>query len=89
MAVALHRTGTSGGHFNDPAIKLNDKDLVAYWNFDEGQGYQVKDQTSNGHHLHATNAPQWQVSRTQRVLRVHYAEQSKCTTFICVVWKPY
>lgn len=62
MAVALHRTGTSGGHFNDPAIKLNDPDLVAYWNFDEGQGYQVKDQTSNGHHLHAASMPQWQVS---------------------------
>ncbi|KAK9863294.1 hypothetical protein WJX84_001190, partial [Apatococcus fuscideae] len=63
MAVALHRTGTSGGHFNDPSIKLNDPDLVAYWNFDEGQGYQVKDQTSNGHHLHAANMPQWQVVR--------------------------
>ena len=62
--MALHRTGTSGGHFNDPSIKLNDPDLVAYWNFDEGQGYQVKDQTSNGHHLHAANAPQWQVSRS-------------------------
>ena len=61
MAVALHRTGTSGGHFNDPSIKLNDPDLVAYWNFDEGQGYQVKDQTSNGHHLHAASMPQWQV----------------------------
>lgn len=38
-------------------------DLVAYWTFDAGQGYIVKDETNHGHDLIATQEPNWEVVR--------------------------
>lgn len=43
-------------------IKHNDPDLVAYWTFEEGSGYLVKDVTAKGHDLHIQQPPQWRVS---------------------------
>jgi cysteine-rich repeat protein len=54
------RKGRGG---NSPSINPSDPDLVAYWTFDEGQGYTVKDITNNGHDLLATQPPRWEVVR--------------------------
>jgi hypothetical protein len=43
------------------AVSKDDPDLVAYWTFDEGEGYIVKDVTNHGHDLLLTSEPQWQV----------------------------
>jgi hypothetical protein len=37
----------------------SDKDLIAYWNFDEGSGQIVKDQTGNGHDGKLVSDPKW------------------------------
>jgi hypothetical protein len=37
-------------------------DLVAYYKFDEGTGYTIRDVTGRGHDLTATQPPRWQVS---------------------------
>ena len=63
MKTALRRTGSTGGSLAPGTIETSDPDLVAYWNFDEGQGYLVKDVTGHGHDLTLTHDPQWQVSR--------------------------
>ena len=55
------RKGKGGG--NVTPINPKDPDLVAYWTFDEGQGYIVKDITANGHDLLATQPPRWEVVR--------------------------
>jgi hypothetical protein len=39
---------------------------VAYWKFDEGSGYQVKDATGKGHDLLVTQPPRWEVSHCGR-----------------------
>ena len=44
-------------------INPSDPDLVAYWTFDEGQGYTVRDMTGHGHDLMATQPPRWEVVR--------------------------
>lgn len=43
-------------------IQHDDPDLTAYWTFEEGSGYLVKDVTGNGHDLHIQQPPQWRVS---------------------------
>ena len=40
-----------------------DPNLVAYWKFDEGRGYAVKDVTGHGHDLIASEPPRWEVVR--------------------------
>ena len=67
MKTALHRTGGSGGSAfgGDSGISVDDRDLVAYWKFDESDGYVIKDATGHGHDLHATSTPHWQVKAIQ------------------------
>lgn len=62
MTSALRRNGAPAHGLApiDP-ISLDDPDLVAYWTFDEGQGYRVKDVTNKGHDLTLTQHPRWQV----------------------------
>ncbi len=43
-------------------VSPNDPDLVAYWTFEEGSGYLVKDVTANKHDLHIQQPPHWRVS---------------------------
>jgi cysteine-rich repeat protein len=38
-------------------------DLVAYWDFNAGVGYSIKDVTNHGHDLIATKRPNWEVVR--------------------------
>ena len=58
MATAAERAGAKG----DGAVSDHDPDLVAYWKFDEGAGFLVKDSTGRGHDLYLTGEPRWQVS---------------------------
>eukprot|EP00210_Caulerpa_lentillifera_P004763 g4547.t1 len=44
-------------------IKRNDKDLVAWWKFDEGKGYTVRDETGHGHTLRILSEPRWVVPK--------------------------
>ena len=60
MKTALHRSGAGGSSFDGGSVSTDDKDLVAYWMFDEGQGYLISDATGHGHDLHATSNPHWQ-----------------------------
>lgn len=46
------------GHDNQ-YVKSNDKDLVAWWKFDEGTGFVVKDETGHGHDLKLTANADW------------------------------
>jgi len=58
----MHRSGEGGTHFDgNDGVSNDDKDLVAYWKFDEGVGYVVKDATGHGHDLRASSTPHWQV----------------------------
>lgn len=43
-------------------VSPSDPDLVAYWTFEEGSGYLVKDVTAHKHDLHIQQPPQWRVS---------------------------
>ncbi len=61
----------------EPSSKASDRvspgeaDLVAYWTFEEGSGYLVKDATANKHHLHIQKPPQWRVKcASARVLQL-------------------
>lgn len=36
---------------------------MAYWNFDEGEGYLIHDVTGRGHDLLATEPTRWEVVR--------------------------
>jgi cysteine-rich repeat protein len=38
-------------------------DLVAYWDFNSGAGYSIKDITNHGHDLIAAQPPRWEVVR--------------------------
>lgn len=38
-------------------------DLVAYWDFNAGAGYTIKDATNHGHDLIASQPPRWEVVR--------------------------
>jgi cysteine-rich repeat protein len=55
--------GRGGASFDKPGIDKDHPDLVAYWNFNEGSGYTVKDVTNHGHDLIATQPPRWEVVR--------------------------
>jgi len=45
-----------------------DKDLVAYWTFDEGSGKTVKDMTGNGHNGKFVADPEWVDGKYGRAL---------------------
>lgn len=50
------------GGFYSPGLDPRHPDLVAYYKFDEGAGYVVKDVTGRGHDLSITQSPPgWQV----------------------------
>lgn len=53
----------AGGDFHHPGIPLTHPDLTAWWRFDEGSGYTVKDSTGHGHDLQTTSEPEWRVIR--------------------------
>ena len=57
-------------------ISPSEADLVAYWTFEEGSGYLVKDVTANKHDLHIQQPPHWRVS----CLRMHETLQLCCPT---------
>ncbi|DBA68967.1 TPA: hypothetical protein ACH3X2_013140 [Trebouxia sp. C0005] len=48
-------------------VSPSDPDLVAYWTFEEGSGYLVKDVTAHKHDLHIQQPPQWRVVGPQQV----------------------
>ncbi|DBA75070.1 TPA: hypothetical protein ACH3X1_010403 [Trebouxia sp. C0004] len=48
-------------------VSPTDPDLVAYWTFEEGSGYLVKDVTANKHDLHIQQPPHWRVVGPQQV----------------------
>lgn len=41
------------------SVDPNSDGLVAYWTFDDGSGYRVKDVTGHGHDLIITKKPRW------------------------------
>lgn len=45
------------------SVLLCPADLVAYWDFNAGVGYTIKDVTNHGHDLIATQKPKWEVVR--------------------------
>lgn len=56
--------GRGPGGFDSPGVDPKHPDLVAYWKFDEGQGYVIHDATGRGHDLYITQQPAgWQVTR--------------------------
>lgn len=61
----MYADWSTGAGMEDSKYKIDpkDKDLVAYWKFDEGQGYVVHDVTGNGHDLHMMEEPTWKVYR--------------------------
>lgn len=65
MRAALTTKGHTGGRggSSGAAIDPKDPDLVAYWNFDEGKGYTIRDVTGRGHNLMATQPTLWEVVR--------------------------
>ncbi|CAD7701100.1 unnamed protein product [Ostreobium quekettii] len=59
MVADTERGAGLENNFIDP----KDENLVAYWKFDEGNGYNVKDVTDNKHTLRMTQEPKWKVVR--------------------------
>lgn len=57
------RGGGKGKGGSVSPINPSNPDLVAYWTFDEGKGYTVRDMTGHGHDLLATQPPRWEVVR--------------------------
>jgi len=55
--------GGSRGGFDAPGVRPDDPDLVAYWKFDEGAGFTIRDVTGRGHDLQASAPPNWEVVR--------------------------
>jgi len=54
--------GLSQAHgYDNPGLDPNHPDLVAYWKFDAGSGYNVKDATGRGHDLRMSFPPRWRV----------------------------
>ena len=67
MSTAMHRSGTGGSDFNQSQSAFaDDKDLVAYWAFEDGPGYTIKDISGQGHDLKAVAQTQWQVGLLSR-----------------------
>ncbi len=54
---------TTCARVDSSALQVNpkDKDLVAYYNFDEGAGYKINDLTGRGNDLIVTQRPVWEV----------------------------
>ncbi len=48
-------------NFSFLQVNPKDKDLVAYYNFDEGAGYRINDLTGGGNDLIVTQRPIWEV----------------------------
>ena len=61
MKTAMIRAGGAGNFSGGDDVNLDDRNLVAYWKFDVGQGYLIKDATGHGHDLIATSSPHFQV----------------------------
>ena len=62
MVSDLKRTEPISHDTDGDRMRRNDPDLVAYWTFEEGSGYLVKDVTNKGHDLHIQGQPQWRVT---------------------------
>lgn len=62
VAGMIYDKDVGSGKMND-FIKRQDDDLVAWWKFDEGKGYSVKDETGHGHTLRIMSEPKWVVPR--------------------------
>jgi cysteine-rich repeat protein len=62
MKSHLKNKGITGDSDKGQSIDPKDRDLVAYYNFDEGSGYMVRDLTGNGHDLIVTQKPSWEVA---------------------------
>ena len=62
IASDVKRTEVNEGDADLGRVKHDDPNLVAYWTFEEGSGYLVKDVTGRGHDLHIQQPPQWRVS---------------------------
>ncbi|KAI8473932.1 MAG: concanavalin A-like lectin/glucanase [Monoraphidium minutum] len=56
--MAADEGGVTGG-----AVSADDANLVAWWRFDEGKGYAIKDSTNHGHDLLAAEPPTWEAVR--------------------------
>jgi len=54
---------SDNGGSSHRGVDKDDPDLVAYWKFDEGAGYVVRDVTGHGHDLYLTEEPRWSVVR--------------------------
>jgi cysteine-rich repeat protein len=69
MRPALYDRGRTGERTPPPAAAIDpsNPDLVAYYNFDEGQGYLVKDVTGRGNDLIIVAPPTWEVVRALTV----------------------
>ena len=59
--TAMHADGAAAVQPQQEAVSREDSDLVAWWTFDEGEGYTVKDVTDHGHDLHILQPPRWEV----------------------------
>lgn len=62
VAGMLYDKDVGSGKAND-FINQHDKNLVAWWKFDEGKGYSVSDETGHGHTLRILSEPKWVVPR--------------------------
>lgn len=63
MRTALHRSGLGLSEFSQANRDFTGhKDLVAYWAFEDGPGFRVKDVTGRGHDLYALAETEWQAS---------------------------
>lgn len=62
IASDVKRTQANEADVDVGRIQHDDPDLMAYWTFEEGSGYLVKDVTGKGHDLHIQQPPQWRVS---------------------------
>jgi len=61
LGMVYDKDNGSGKENND--LSSHDPDLVAWWKFDEGSGYTVKDETGHGHTLRILSEPVWVVPR--------------------------
>ena len=61
MKTALHADGAAEVRPQQETVSKEDLNLVAWWDFEEGEGYLVKDITGRGHDLHLLQEPRWQV----------------------------
>eukprot|EP00210_Caulerpa_lentillifera_P004747 g4531.t1 len=62
VAGMQYDVDVGSGVMND-FINRNDENLFAWWKFDEGKGYLVKDETGNSHTLSIPSEAKWVVSK--------------------------